>query len=64
MTSSETSELVRGIRESTGWTQEELARQIGVSFSTVNAWQRGRRNPHPYLRKRLEELATEYCKGK
>jgi transcriptional regulator with XRE-family HTH domain len=63
MKSLEIPEFVRGIHESTGWTQEELARQIGVSFSTVNGWERGRRNPQPYLRKRLEELAIEHCEG-
>jgi len=51
--------LVRGIREKTGWTQEKLAQEVGVSFSTVNSWERGRRNPQPYLLKKLMELAEE-----
>ena len=51
--------LVRGIREKTGWTQEKLAQEVGVSFSTVNCWERGKRNPQPYLLKKLMELAEE-----
>lgn len=52
-------ELVRGIRERTGWTQEKLAQKVGVSFSTVNNWERGKRNPQPYLLKKLMELAEK-----
>jgi putative transcriptional regulator len=50
-------ELVRNIRKKTGWTQERLAREVGVSFPTVNSWERGRRKPMPFLMKRLQELA-------
>ena len=51
--------LVRSIREKTGWTQEKLAQEVGVSFSTVNSWERGKRNPHPFLLKKLMEFAEE-----
>ena len=51
--------LVRGIREKTGWTQEKLAQEVGVSFSPVKSWERGKRNPQPYLLKKLTELAEE-----
>ena len=47
------SALVKGIRESTGWTQEKLAQGLGVAFSTVNGLERGRRSPHPYLMQKL-----------
>lgn len=33
------------ILESSGWTQEQLAYQLGVSFATVNAWLNGRAVP-------------------
>jgi transcriptional regulator with XRE-family HTH domain len=49
--------LVQSIRKRTGWTQEQLARELGVSFSTVNCWERGRRKPQPFLLKRLLEIA-------
>ncbi|HID30196.1 MAG TPA: XRE family transcriptional regulator [Desulfobacterales bacterium] len=51
--------LVRSIREKTGWTQEKLAQKVGVSFSTVNCWERGKRRPQPFLLKKLLELAGE-----
>ncbi len=31
----------------TGFTQEKLARELGVSFPTVNSWVRKRSKPHP-----------------
>lgn len=54
-----TSKLVSEIRRRSGSTQEALAHRIGVSFPTVNAWERGRSTPRPALRRRLEELAEE-----
>ena len=59
MANQSTATLVRGIREKTGWTQEKLAQEMCVSFSTVNGWERGKRNPQPYLLKKLMELAEE-----
>ena len=52
-------DLVRRIREHTGDTQEALARRLGVSFPTVNSWERGRSTPRPVHRRRLEELAEQ-----
>jgi CheY-like chemotaxis protein len=51
--------LVAAIREALGETQEGLARRLGVSFPTVNAWERGRSEPRARHRTALEELATE-----
>lgn len=53
------SELVASIRRRDGLTQEALARLLGVSFSTVNAWESGRSTPQPRHRRRLEELAAD-----
>lgn len=39
--------LVSAIRETGGYSQEALARELGVSFATVNAWERGRSQPRP-----------------
>ncbi len=52
-------ELVAEIRRRGGDTQEALARRLGVSFPTVNAWERGRSTPRPDHRRQLEELAAE-----
>ena len=54
-----TSELVAAIRRAGGDTQEALARRLGVSFPTVNAWERGRSRPRPHHRRRLDQLASE-----
>jgi len=53
-----TSELVSRIRATNGDTQEGLARRLGVSFPTVNSWERGRSEPKPGHRKVLEDLAS------
>jgi DNA-binding XRE family transcriptional regulator len=50
--------LVRELRARLGLTQERLAQELGVSFSTVNGWENGKRAPQPYLRRRLQEMAT------
>lgn len=39
-----------------GLTQEQFAREVGVTFSTVNLWENGHRRPQPYLLKRLLEM--------
>lgn len=52
-----TSELVARIREVNGDTQEGLARRLGVSFPTINSWERGRSEPRTQHRQELEELA-------
>ena len=51
--------LVRAIREHLGLTQEQFAQELGVSFSTVNVWENAKREPLPFLRKRLLEMAEE-----
>jgi DNA (cytosine-5)-methyltransferase 1 len=51
--------LVRRIRASRGLTQEGLARELGVSFATVNGWENGRHRPIPALARRLTEMAGE-----
>lgn len=50
--------LVKGIRSTRGLTQEELAREVGVSFSTVNGWENGKHRPIPALVNRLLDLAA------
>lgn len=49
--------LVRELRNRLGLTQEQFAQELGVSFSTVNVWENGKRAPLPFLRRRLLELA-------
>ena len=52
------STLVRDLRGALGMTQEQLARELSVTFSTVNGWERGRHHPIPALAGRLLALAA------
>ena len=52
-------DLVAGIRARTGQSQEDLARRLGVSFATVNAWERGRSRPRVFHREALTRLAED-----
>ena len=51
--------LVKALRNKRDLTQEQLAREIGVSFSTVNVWENAHRQPQPFLARRLLEMAAE-----
>lgn len=42
-------------REAKGWNQSELARELGVTPQSVQAWESGRNTPRP---KRLQEIAA------
>ncbi|MBI5885152.1 MAG: helix-turn-helix domain-containing protein [Deltaproteobacteria bacterium] len=50
-------EEIRRLRLSLGWPQETLARELGVSFSTVNRWENGKAVPSPMAKKALAVLA-------
>lgn len=51
--------LVRDLRQARGLTQEQLAREVGVTFSTVNGWENGRHQPIPALASRLVAMAEK-----
>lgn len=55
--------LVKGLRGRLGLTQEQFAHEVGVTFSTVNQWENGRRRPQPFLLKRLLEMEAAWVKG-
>lgn len=52
-------DLILRLREAKGLTQEQLAREVGVTFCTVNSWQNGRHKPHAVFVKILLELAND-----
>lgn len=56
-------ELVKRLRQRMGLTQEQFAREVGVTFSTVNLWENGHRRPQPYLLKRLLEMKENLDAG-
>jgi transcriptional regulator with XRE-family HTH domain len=55
--------LVKDIRERLRLTQEQFAQKVGVTYSTVNHWENGKRMPQPFLVRRLLELKEEIAKG-
>lgn len=46
-------------RAKLGLSQEALARELNVSFATINRWETGRTTPS----KRFEMLFVDYCKN-
>ncbi len=48
--------LLRSMRESQGWTQEELAEKIGTTGVTISRWESGVTFPSRYFRRRLSTL--------
>lgn len=50
--------IIKSIREQLGITQEQLAHELNVSFSTINRWENGHRVP-----KRLAIVCLiEFCR--
>lgn len=49
-------ERVKALRQKMGWSQEDLAREVGVSLSTVQRWETKGNKPIRLARKRLEKL--------
>ncbi|MFC1917659.1 multiprotein-bridging factor 1 family protein [Chloroflexota bacterium] len=54
---------LRHCRERKGWTQEHLARSIGVSLNTVQRWESGKTNPSPLAMEKLQELLEDVLEG-
>jgi len=52
-------EKIKILRKNKGWAQEELARKIGVSSSTVQRWERKGANPTLLARRELKMLFEE-----
>jgi len=43
------SDRIKRIRLSLSWSQERMARELGVCVSTVNRWEMGKTSPSPWL---------------
>ena len=50
---------VRELRKKKGWAQEDLAREIGVSLSTVQRWEKKGGEPSRLARRELQKLFQE-----
>ena len=55
----EISDLVREVRQRLGLTQEQFASQLGVTFPTVNRWEKGRSKPSPMAQKLLIKVVEQ-----
>ena len=55
----ELKEKVRELRRRKGWAQEDLAREIGVSLSTVQRWESRGGEPARMARRELKKLFQE-----
>ena len=53
-------EKVKFVRTELKLSQEDLARELGVSFATINRWENGSYNPSRLAKKAFEE----YCNDK
>jgi len=51
--------LLREFRRRLGLTQAALAARLGVSFVTINRWERGKSKPPSQLMKQLRQLEAE-----
>ena len=58
MTASDnTATELKKLRQLHGWSQEDLAREIGVSFATVNRWKNGKTKPSR-LDEKIKQVAS------
>ena len=55
----ELKEKVRELRKKKNWAQEDLAREMGVSLSTVQRWENKGGNPTRLARRELKKLFLE-----
>ena len=52
-------EKIKELRKRRGWAQEDLAREIGVSLSTVQRWEKKGGEPTRLARRELKKLFQE-----
>ena len=53
------SKKVKALREKRNWSQEDLAREIYVSLSTVQRWEKKGGKPNRLARRELNRLLKE-----
>jgi DNA-binding XRE family transcriptional regulator len=54
-----TAVLVKETRKRLGLTQVQFAKTLGVSFQSVNRWERGKTKPLPIVLKQIELMVKE-----
>ena len=53
---SETMRLLKGIMKTSGWTQEQVATKLRVSYPTMNAWVNGKSKPRQAMMDKIRRL--------
>ena len=56
------SEKVKYVRTELKLSQEDLARELGVSFATINRWENGSYNPSRVARKAFDDFCERKAK--
>lgn len=51
--------LVKRVREHLSLSQEDLAHELGVSFSTVNRWENGKTQPIKVARSQFDSFCAK-----
>jgi putative transcriptional regulator len=62
-TMEEVGDKLKNLRKLKGWSQEQLARELGVSLNTVQRWETGRNKPSALAREKLQRLFDQVEKG-
>jgi DNA-binding transcriptional regulator YiaG len=55
---------IKAIRLELGFTQEDLARKLGLALSTVSKWEQGVTSPSSLAREKIEKLMKKGGKKK
>lgn len=53
-------EQLKHIRKNRGWSQEELARNLGVALNTVQRWEMGKNSPSKLATEKIHGLFGEF----
>jgi len=51
-------DIIKAIRTELNITQEQLARELNISFSTINRWENGHTSPSKLAKMRLLEFCS------
>ena len=52
-------EELKKLRQQQGWSQEDLARNLGVSFATVNRWENGKTKPSKMAQSLIKKISGD-----
>ena len=51
--------LLKKVRKQLGFSQEDLARKLGVSYATINRWENGQVKPSKLAKAQLDSFCTQ-----